>query len=204
MHVHGEADESSRPAARPPRKPRADGARNRTRLIEVAKAAFTEIGPDVSLEEIARRAGVGIGTLYRHFPTRDAVLEAVYRHAVHQLAEAARHLNETLPPVEALRAWMRLFVDYVVTKKIIAPALGTISGGSSALFASPGAQITTAITLLFDNAVASGDIRPAIQPIDLLYALVGPMNSGGDTDWATRAHRLIDILIVGLASAAIP
>src|SRR5271156_5096064 len=105
------------------RKPRADSQRNREKLLSVAKDAFAELGPDVALEEIARRAGVGIGTLYRHFPTRDALLSEVYRHAVEQLAETAARLSETRAPVDALRDWMRLFVDYIATKQVIAPAL---------------------------------------------------------------------------------
>ena len=107
-------------AAEPARKPRADGQRNRERLMEAAKAAFAEVGADVSLEEIARRAGVGIGTLYRHFPTRDAIVEAVYRREVEQLADAATRLIGSMPPGEALHEWMRLFVDYIATKKLIA------------------------------------------------------------------------------------
>ena len=89
------------------RKPRADAQRNRDGLLEAAKAAFAEVGPEASLDEIARRARVGIGTLYRHFPTRDAIVEAVYRREVQQLADAAPRLVEALPPAEALRAWMR-------------------------------------------------------------------------------------------------
>ncbi len=106
-------------AAGSPRKPRADARRNRERLLATAKAAFTEVGADVSLDEIARRAGVGIGTLYRHFPTRDALVEAVYRREVEQLAGAATRLLGSLPPGEALYEWMRLFVDYIATKKVV-------------------------------------------------------------------------------------
>src|SRR5580658_7642845 len=107
------------PAAR---KPRADAMRNREHLLEIAKLAFADAGADVSLEEIARRAGVGIGTLYRHFPTRGAVVEAVYRREVRQLASAAERLLAEGPPGEALHQWMRLFVDYIATKKVIASA----------------------------------------------------------------------------------
>ena len=107
----------------PARKPRADGRRNRERLVEAAKAAFAELGVDVSLDEIARRTGVGIGTLYRHFPTRDAIVAAVYRREVEQLAGAAERLLGSLSPGAALHEWMRLFVDYIATKKVIASAL---------------------------------------------------------------------------------
>jgi AcrR family transcriptional regulator len=180
------------------RKPRADAARNRIRLIEVAKAAFTELGADIALEEIARRAGVGIGTLYRHFPTRDALLTEVYRHAVEQLAEAAARLSGTLAPVDALREWMRLFVDYIATKQVMAPALGAMVGGTASLYASSGPTIRTAISQLIDRAVAHGDIGRDIEPLDLLRAVMAVANVNNGPGWQASAHRLIDILIDGL------
>jgi AcrR family transcriptional regulator len=180
------------------RKPRADAERNRIRLLEVAKAAFTELGADVALEEIARRAGVGIGTLYRHFPTRDALLTEVYRHAVEQLAEAAARLSKTLAPVDALRAWMRLFVDYIATKQVMAPALGAMAGGTPSLYASSGPTIKTAISLLIDRAIANGDIGAGLEPLHLLRALMGVANVNNGPGWQASAHRLIDILIDGL------
>jgi AcrR family transcriptional regulator len=180
------------------RKPRADAQRNRERLVDVAKAAFAEAGPDVSLDEIARRAGVGIGTLYRHFPTRDAIVEAVYRREVRQLAEGAARLLGSLPAGEALHQWMRLFVEYVATKKVIASALGSIVGGASELYASSGAQITEAMSLLVQRAAESGDIRADVDPDDLLRALVGFTFGNGSPGWQASALRLIDILMVGL------
>src|SRR5277367_5630041 len=107
----------------PQRKPRADAERNRDRVLEVAKEAFTRSGADASLDDIAKQAGVGAGTLYRHFPSREALIEAVYRTEVERLAAAELNFAETMAPMEALRAWMLLFVDYIATKKIIAPAL---------------------------------------------------------------------------------
>jgi AcrR family transcriptional regulator len=129
----------------------------------VAKTAFADEGADVSLDEIARRAGVGIGTLYRHFPTRDAIVEAVYRREVQQLAGSATRLLGSLSPGEALREWMRLFVDYIATEKVIASTLGSIVGGATELYASSGVQITTAMSLLVKHAVAIGDIRPDVD-----------------------------------------
>jgi len=180
------------------RKLRADGLRNRERLVETAKAGFNAAGPDVSLDEIARRAGVGIGTLYRHFPTRDAIVEAVYRREVQQLADAATRLLGSLPPGEALHGWMRLFVDYVATKKVIASALGSIAGGVSELYASSGARITGAVSLLVERARDSGDIRPDVDPADLLRALVGFAYGNAGPGWEASARRLIDILMDGL------
>ncbi|MGC2783958.1 MAG: TetR/AcrR family transcriptional regulator [Roseiarcus sp.] len=182
------------------RKPRADAQRNRDSLLEAAKAAFAEAGPETSLDEIARRAGVGIGTLYRHFPTRDAIVEAVYRREVQQLAGAAPRLIEALPPAEALRAWMRLFIDYIAAKRVIAPALKSLVGGGSALYADSSARINEAMALLVERARASGDIRPDADSADLLRALIGFAYVNSAPDWEASAQRLIDLLIDGLRS----
>jgi AcrR family transcriptional regulator len=180
------------------RKPRADGARNRQSLIDAAKTAFAEIGINVSLEEIARRADVGIGTLYRHFPSREAIVEAVYRHEVEQLAEAVPQLLEKWEPGEALHKWMHLFVDYIATKRLIAPSLGPITGRSSALYASSSELITGAITALVARAVASGDVRADINASDLLRAMVGVSYQNPDIGWEASARRVIDLLMDGL------
>src|SRR5260370_6617726 len=118
----------------PTRPLRADAWRSRDRLIEVAKAMFSEGGADTSLEAIAKAAGVGIGTLYRRFPTRDALIESVYRNETQNLAQAAARFADTLPPVEALRAWLRLFVDHIATKQVMSPALASMVGGPPALY----------------------------------------------------------------------
>ncbi|WP_293902073.1 TetR/AcrR family transcriptional regulator [Phenylobacterium sp.] len=180
------------------RKPRADALRNRELLIEAAKAGFAETGPDVTLEEIARRASVGIGTLYRHFPTRDAIVEAVYRRELQQLAEAATRLQASLPAAEALRQWMGVFVDYIATKKIIASALGSIVGGASELYAASGVLINGAMSELVQGAVGAGEIRPDADPADLLRALVGFTYGATGPGWQASALRLIDILMDGL------
>lgn len=179
------------------RKPRADAARNRERILDEAKKAFTREGADISLEEVARQAGVGAGTLYRHFPTRDALLESVYRAEVEKLAQEERRLSESMPPAEALRAWMLLFVDYIATKKIIAPALNSMVGGPSKLFESSGALIMDAINSLVARAIESGDIRADLDPLDLLRALVGVSNVASAPDWQQSARRLVDILLLG-------
>jgi AcrR family transcriptional regulator len=187
-------------ALRGSRKPRADAQRNRDGLLEAAKAAFAEVGPEASLDEIARRASVGIGTLYRHFPTRDAIVEAVYRREVQQLADAALRLADALPPAEALRAWMRVFIDYIAAKKVIAPALKSLVGGGSALYADSSARINGAIALLVERARASGDIRRDTDSADLLRALIGFAYVNSAPDWEASARRLIDLLIDGLRS----
>jgi AcrR family transcriptional regulator len=177
---------------------RADARRNRDRVIDVAKAMFSEGGADTSLEAIAKGAGVGIGTLYRHFPTRDALIESVYRNETQNLAQAARRFAETLPPVEALRAWLRLFVDHIATKQVMAPALASMVGGPSELYAQSGAMVKTAIALLVDRAVASGTIRLDIDPLDLLRALAGVAGISSAPGWEESAKRLVDILIAGV------
>jgi AcrR family transcriptional regulator len=179
------------------RKPRSDAQRNRERVLEVAKQAFTRAGANASLDDIAKDAGVGAGTLYRHFPTRDALIEAVYRTEVEKLAAAERKFAEAMPPIEALRAWMLLFVDYIATKQIIAPALNTFVGGPSKLYEGSRAQIEGAIGGLVKRAVKSGDIRRDLDPFDLLRALIGVSNVASSPDWQQSAKRLVEILITG-------
>ena len=185
-----------------PRKPRADAQRNRTRILEIAKRAFTRSGADVSLDDLARQARIGAGTLYRHFSTRDALIEAVYRTEVEKLAAAEREFAESMPPVEALRAWMLLFVDYIATKQLIAPALNNLVGGPSKLFESSGNHIKGAIDSLVKRAIKNGDIRPDLDPFDLLRALIGVSNVASGPDWVQSARRLVDILILGSRPAA--
>ena len=179
------------------RKPRADAQRNRERILEVAKQEFTRSGANASLEEIAKQAGVGPGTLYRHFPTREALLVEVYRKEVEKLAAAEREFSETLPPVEALRAWMLLFVDYIAAKQIIAPALNALAGDPKKVFEASYGQVWEAIRALVKRAVKTGDIRKDVDPIDLLRALIGVSNVNTSPDWQQSAKRLVDILITG-------
>jgi AcrR family transcriptional regulator len=187
----------SKPASR---KPRADAQRNRERILEVAKQAFTRSGADTSLDDIAKQAGVGPGTLYRHFPRRDVLLEAVYRSEVEKLAAAERKLAETMPPMEALRAWMLLFIDYIAAKKIIAPALNTLLGGHAKVFEASHAQIQGAIRALVKRGIQSGEIRKDLEAIDLLKALIGVAYVPAGPDWEHSARRLVDILIAGSRS----
>ncbi len=183
--------------APPDRKPRADAQRNRERILEIAKREFTRSGATASLEEIARQAGVGPGTLYRHFPTRDALIEAVYRTEVEKLAAAAGRLAETKPPLEALRAWMLLFIDYIAAKQIIAPALNTLAGGAAKLYEGSRGQIQGAFDALVERAIRSGDMRKDIVPFDLFRTLIGVAHVSSLPDWQSSARRLVDILIAG-------
>jgi AcrR family transcriptional regulator len=182
---------------KPRRSLRMDAQRNRDRVLEVAREAFTRLGADASLDEIAKQAGVGAGTLYRHFPTRDELLRAVYRSEVEKLASAEQKFAETMPPLEALRAWMLLFVDYIETKKIIAPALNNLVGGPTKMFEASHDQIWEAIRGLVKRAIKSGDIRKDLDAIDLLRALIGVAKVSSSPDWQQSARRLVDILIAG-------
>jgi AcrR family transcriptional regulator len=179
------------------RKPRADALRNRERILEVAKEAFTQQGANASLDEIAKQAGVGAGTLYRHFPTRDELIQGVYRNEVAKLAAAAARFAETMPPLAALRAWMLLLVDYIAAKHIISPALNTIAGGPSKLHEGSRTIIQGAIDGLVRRAKKSGDLRRDLDAYDLLRALIGVSHVGSGADWQQSARRLVDILIAG-------
>ncbi|NEI72224.1 TetR family transcriptional regulator [Rhizobium lusitanum] len=165
--------------------------------MEAAKKAFAEKGADASLEEIARIAGVGIGTLYRHFPTRDALIGDVYRNETEQLAKAAAELAESLPPKEALRQWMLVFIDYMATKYGMYPVLNSLVGGTSTLYAASGPLISGSIEMLTARAVENGDIRLGISPLDLLRAISGLANNNGP-EWKDAAKRLVDIMIAGI------
>jgi AcrR family transcriptional regulator len=151
-------------------------------------------GPDASLDEIAKQADVGPGTLYRHFPTRDALIEAVYHSEVEKLAAAQQELSAKLPPIQALRAWMRLFVNYIAAKHIIASALNRVVGGPSRLYESSRAKVAGAIDALVKRAIKSGEIRKDLEPFDLLRALIGVANVATGREWQQSARCLVDII----------
>ena len=190
-------DEVRKNSKSPQRKPRSDAQRNRRRILEVAKEAFTRNGADASLDQIAKLTGVGAGTLYRHFPTRDALIEGVYRNEVEKLAAAAGRFAQTMSPIEALRAWMMLFVDYIAQKHIIAPALNSVAGGPSRLYEGSRSIIQGAIDELVKRAKKSGVLRKDLDASDLLRALIGFSLLGPGPDWLKSARRLVDILIAG-------
>jgi AcrR family transcriptional regulator len=167
-------------------------------LIATAKEGFRDVGPEISLEEVARRAGVGIGTLYRHFPSRDALVEAVYQHEVEQLSQAAPLLLAKLAPEVALHDWMRLFIAYISSKKIIAPALATMVGGPTELYENSGKRLTEAMEMLVHAARDAGSIDPATDPIDVMRGLIGFAYTNIGDNWDARALRLIDMLMVGI------
>ncbi len=179
------------------RKPRSDAQRNRERILEVARQAFSRSGANTTLDDIAKEAGVGPGTLYRHFPTREELLQAVYRSEMEKLAAAEQKFAEELPPAEALQAWLLLFIDYIAAKQLIAPALNALLGDPKKVFETSYARIWDAIRALVKRAKKSGDIRKDLDPIDLLRALIGVANVATSPDWQQSARRLVDILITG-------
>ena len=180
------------------RRPRADGLRNRERVLEAAKAVFSAGGPDASLEAVARGAGVGIVTLYRHFPTREALFEAVYRREVQQLTDLAEQLKLDATPAEALRRWMRSNVEFVATKRGMSAALALAAHGSSELSAFSFDRLTRAVGDLLDRAVAAGEIRADISAEDLLRALVGMCYMHDKPGWQASVLRLVDVFVDGL------
>jgi AcrR family transcriptional regulator len=180
------------------RKPRADAIRNRERVLEAAKAVFSQGGPEASLEAVARRAGVGIGTLYRHFPTREALYEAVYRREVEQLVELAKDLEGRMAPVEALRCWLRAGVEFMATKKGMSAALALAAHGSSELVAYSLDRLTRVIGDLLQRAAGAGEVRGDLDPEDLLRTLVGMCYAHDRPGWQAKVLRLVDVFIDGL------
>jgi AcrR family transcriptional regulator len=185
-------------AVKTKRSPRVDSVRNRERLLEAAKSVFSAGGPDSSLEAVARWAGVGIGTLYRHFPTREALFEAVYRHEVEQLAELAEALKTDPAPVEALRRWLRSNVEFVATKRGMSTALALAAHSTSELSAYSFGRLTTALGALMDRAAAAGELRADISPEDLLRAFIGMCQMHDQPGWQASVVRLLDVFIDGL------
>jgi AcrR family transcriptional regulator len=180
------------------RKPRADALRNRDRLLEAARAVFSAGGPEASLEAVARTAGVGIGTLYRHFPTREALFEAVYRHEVQQLADLAKRLKKKERPIEALRQWMHSIVEFVATKNGMSTelALATAKGSDPVSYSAD--RLTGGLACLLEQAIAAGEVRSDVCPQDLLRVIVGVCYAHDQPGAQKNVLRLVDIFIDGL------
>jgi len=178
---------------------RADARRNRDLLLEAAVAAFSR-DPDteVTLDAIAKAAGVGIGTLYRHFPTREALVEAAYRNELGKLCDSAGDLLATLPPDRAVRAWMDHFVDYMTTKRGMAAALRAVIASGGDPFAQSRTRMVAAITSLLTAGAAAGTIRSDVDPADLLTSLSGVTLAAGEPAQRDQAGRLLDLLLDAL------
>jgi AcrR family transcriptional regulator len=175
--------------------------RNRELLITAAAAAFAARGAEVPLEDIAREAGVGIGTLYRHFPTRDSLVEAVYRHEVDVLVASADQLLDTLPPDQALEEWMQLFVRHVATKRGMLSVLKPMLSSNATFFAETKGRATAAASKLLEAGVAAGTVREDVTGADLLRA-VGGICMSTDQERAQTSDRLVGLLFDGLCHGA--
>jgi AcrR family transcriptional regulator len=187
----------------PARAMRADARENREKLLRAASEQFAAAGPDVSLEAIARAAGVGIGTLYRHFPTREALIEAVYRNEVDHLCAAAGELLGQLAPAAALAAWMERFVAYATTKRGLAGALRAVAASQSDLFPTTRKRQLKAIGELLDAGVAAGEIRRDVTAEDVLTSMNAVWAIAGEGEqWAAQATRVLGLLMDGLRFGA--
>ena len=177
---------------------RADAQRNRERLLAVAVRAFSEEGPDVTLESIARDAGVGIGTLYRHFPTRESLVEAAYRNELGRLCDATAGLLRAMPPDDATRMWMDRFIDYMAAKRGMADALRAVIASGGDPFAETMGRLLGAITALLGAGAAAGTMRGDVEPGDVLASLSGVSLAAGEPAQRDQARRLLDLLMDGL------
>ena len=184
------------------RAQRADARRNRDRLVEVAADAFGAKGVECSLEDIARCACVGIGTLYRHFPTRDALVEAVYRHNVDQLIEGAEELSATKPADEALAEFMQRFVEYVASKKGLATYLKSMVSADSDLFTDSKKRVHDTIARLIKAATDAGTIRPGVDPDDVIHTLGGFCLMNDVNSNPEQGKRVAALLMDGLRYGA--
>jgi AcrR family transcriptional regulator len=179
------------------RQPRADARENRVRLLAAALELLTESPAEASLSAVAARAGVGIGTLYRHFPTRDALVEAVFRNEVARLSDGAVKLLRDTPPEVALETWLERYAALVATKEGLSGALQAMLAPGSDLYVASSARVMGAITMLLEAAAASGAIRTDVDPKDILVTVAASIAPGAK-DWKPRTYRVVRLLIDGL------
>jgi AcrR family transcriptional regulator len=182
----------------PTRALRADAQRNYDRLLNEAVQAFANGEADVTLDAIAKAAGVGIGTLYRHFPTREALVEAAYRKELARLCDAVPRLLRSQPPDKAIRSWMDRFINYMTTKRYLADALRAVIASGGDPYAESRTRLLAAITALLDAGIMTGTLRSGVEPNDVLLALSGVSLAAGEPTQRRQAGRLLDLLVDGL------
>ena len=181
---------------------RADAQRNRERLVEAARRAFASGEHKATLEGIARDAGVGIGTLYRHFPTREALVEAVYRAELARLCDSAAELLADLEPPDALRAWMDCFAAYVAAKRDMADTLRVIVAAGTITTSQARERLAASVQLLLDAGAAAGTLRADVLAQDVVVSLVGVFLACGRPEQSEQAGRMLDLLMAGLRCGA--
>lgn len=181
---------------------RADAQRNRELLLAAAVAAFSRNGPEVTLESIAKAAGVGIGTLYRHFPSREALVDAAYRSELARLCDSAPELLAAMPPDQALRTWMEAFLEYMTTKRGMSDALRMVIASGGDPFAESRARLLAAVTALLEAGAAGGVLRGDLDPADLMASISGVSLAAGEPAQRVQAGRLLDLLMDGLRHGA--
>ncbi|MEU6590647.1 TetR/AcrR family transcriptional regulator [Streptomyces sp. NPDC046881] len=181
---------------------RADARRNRERILEAAVRAFSEKGPDVAIDTIAKAAGVGSATLYRHFPTREALVEAAYRNELARVCDSAAKLLAENAPDRAIRLWMDDFIDYLAAKQGMADALRAAVASGADPFAETLDKLGTALGTLLHAGADAGLLRPDIDPFDVGFSLAGVALITSAPDQRERAGRLLDLLLDGLRYGA--
>jgi AcrR family transcriptional regulator len=177
---------------------RADATRNRNQLLEVATRVFVSADTEPSMRAIAREAGVGIATLYRHFPTRESLVDAVYRDQVERLTAGAHELLRELPPAAALRRWMDLFGDWIATKNGMLDTLVSMIQAGEIAHATTRTELLTAITTILDAGRAAGDLRPDVTAEDVAAGLIGIFTVAPRPEREASAGRLLNLLLDGL------
>ncbi|MFJ9855811.1 TetR/AcrR family transcriptional regulator [Streptomyces sp. NPDC101150] len=177
---------------------RADARRNRERILEAAVRAFSEIGADVPIDAIAKAAGVGSGTLYRHFPTREALVEAAYRNELVRVCDSAAELLADFPPDRAMRLWMDRFIDYLAAKQGMAEALRAVVASGADPFAESLDRLSTALGSLLRAGAEAGLLRSDIDPLDVGFSLAGVSLITSAPAQRERAGRLLDLILDGL------
>jgi AcrR family transcriptional regulator len=180
---------------------RTDAQRNRDNILAAAVRVFTEEGLDAHFSRIAREAGVGTGTLYRNFPTRETLIEAAYRNEVARLCDAVPGLLATMPPREALRAWMGRFIDYATAKLGMADALRSVVASGTNPYAHSHELIQAALASLLEAGTTAGAIRSDIGPTDMFAALAGIALTSAKPEQREQAERLLDLTLDGLKPA---
>jgi len=183
------------------RRPRADAERNRARLLDTARAAFASGSAPVTLEQVARDAGVGIGTLYRHFATREALVEALYRRELAELCASAGELLATQPPDRALRAWMDCFADYVQAKREMAEVLRAVFAAGGVTVSDARQQLTAAVQTILDAGIAAGTLRDDVRAEDIVVTIVGMFSAISVAGGPEQLQRMLDLLMDAIRCA---